>query len=105
MSNSVVTTPGIALQLLCFYHHLKTHGGHNNASVSAGSAWTENRGLNMWFSGDLKSFGLFFCFFLNTIKLLESVTKTKQVISSEGLKSWRMKPRSRCLLPNVADKS
>lgn len=61
----------------------------------------------MWFSGDLKSFGLFFlCFFLlNTIKLLESVMKTKQVISSEGLMSWRMKPRGQCPLPNVADKS
>lgn len=31
------------------------------------------------------------CFF-NTIKLLESVMKTKQVISSEGLMSCRMKP-------------
>lgn len=67
------------------------------------SAWTVNKGLNMWFSGGLKCFGLF-CFFY-TIKLLESVMKTKQVISSEGLMSCRMKPRSQCLLPNVADKS
>lgn len=56
----------------------------------------------MWFSGDLKCFGLV-CF--NTIKLLQSVMKTKQVIRSEGLMSWRMKPRSQCLPLNVADQS